>query len=157
MLKRRASKETASEMRDHCNVIRYALMASYLYVRAMEVTDDITRMAIDLIHRLDTRSEKQIHREFLADLKRVDGKMQILSRVAEAVVEKPDCIVREVIFPQVKEETFHDLVSEFRASGPNCGSCARRSCSASLRAITGACCPRYWKACVSAATIAFSR
>ena len=42
MLKRRASKETASEMRDHSNVIRYALMASYLYVRAMEVTDDIT-------------------------------------------------------------------------------------------------------------------
>jgi hypothetical protein len=42
-------------------------------------TDGITRMAIDLIHRLDTRSEKQIHREFLADLKRVDGKMQILS------------------------------------------------------------------------------
>ena len=33
MLKRRASKETASEMRDHSNVIRYALMASYLYVR----------------------------------------------------------------------------------------------------------------------------
>ena len=118
MLKRRASKETASEMRDHSNVIRYALMASYLYVRAMEVTDDITRMAIDLIHRLDTRSEKQIHREFLADLKRVDGKMQILSRVAEAVVEQPDGIVREVIFSQVKEETFHDLVTEFRASGP---------------------------------------
>ena len=118
MLKRRASKETASEMRDHSNVIRYALMASYLYVRAMEVTDDVTRMAIDLIHRMDTRSEKQIHREFLADLKRVDGKMQILSRVAEAVVEKPDGIVREVIFPQVKEETFHDLIAEFRASGP---------------------------------------
>jgi hypothetical protein len=38
----------------------------------MEVTDNITRMAIDLIHRLDTCSEKQIHREFLADLKRVD-------------------------------------------------------------------------------------
>ena len=118
MLKRRASKETASEMRAHSNVIRYALMASYLYVRAMEVTDDITRMAIDLIHRLDTRSEKQIHREFLADLKRVDGKMQILSRVAEAVVEQPDGIVREVIFSQVKEETFHNLVTEFRASGP---------------------------------------
>jgi hypothetical protein len=118
MLKRRASKETASEMPDHSNVIRYALMASYLNVRAMEVTDDITRMAIDLIHRLDTRSGKQIHREFLADLKRVDGKMQILSRVAEAVVEQPDGIVREVIFSQVKEETFHDLVTEFRASGP---------------------------------------
>src|SRR6516162_2988920 len=36
MLKRRASKETASEMRDHSNVIRFALMASYLYVRTTE-------------------------------------------------------------------------------------------------------------------------
>ncbi len=118
MLKRRASNETASEMREHPAIVRYALMACFLYVRATEVTDDVTRMAIDLIHRMDTRSEKQIHREFLADLKRVDGKMQILSRVVEAVVEKPDGIVREVIFPQVKEETFHNLLTEFRASGP---------------------------------------
>jgi len=44
--------------------------------------------------------------------------MQILSRVAEAVVEKPDGIVREVIFPQVKQETFLNLIAEFRASGP---------------------------------------
>jgi hypothetical protein len=76
----------------------------YLYVRAMEVTDDITRMAIDLIHRLDTRSEKQIHREFFADLKRVDGKMQILSRVAEAVVEQPDGIAR-YRFAEVRQRT----------------------------------------------------
>ena len=118
MLKRRASNETASEMREHPAFIRNALMACFLCVRVTEVTDDVTRMAIDLIHRIDTRSEKQIHREFLADLKRVDGKMQILSRVAEAVVEKPDGVVREVIFPQVKEETFHNLLTEFRASGP---------------------------------------
>ena len=45
--------------------------------------------------------------------------MQILSHVAEAVVEHPDGIVREVIFPQVKEETFRNLVAEFRHSGPH--------------------------------------
>ncbi|MBV9490864.1 MAG: Tn3 family transposase, partial [Verrucomicrobia bacterium] len=119
LLKRRASNETATEMRDHhSEAVRHALMASFLHVRAMEVTDDVTRMAMELIQRLDTRSEKQIHQEFLADLKRVDGKLQILSRVAEAVVEKPDGIVREVIFPQVKEEIFHQLVTEFRADGP---------------------------------------
>jgi len=99
MLKRRATNETASEMREHPDGIRLALMGCFLYVRSMEVTDDVTRMAIELIHRLDTRSEKQIHRELLADLQRVDGKMQILSRVTEAVVEHPDGIVRDVIFP----------------------------------------------------------
>lgn len=42
----------------------------------MEVTDDVPRMAIDLIHRLQKRSEKQIQREWLADLERIEGKMQ---------------------------------------------------------------------------------
>lgn len=119
MLKRRAMNETASEMREHPDTIRYALMGCFLHLRAMEVTDDATRMAVELIHRLDRRSEKQIHRELLDDLERVEGKMQILSRVAEVVVEKPDGIVREVIFPQVKEETFQKLVVEFRTSGPH--------------------------------------
>ena len=67
-------------------------MACFLHVRALEVTDDVTRMAIELIHRLDVRSEKQIHRQLLADLERVEGKMQILSQVAEVVVEHPDGI-----------------------------------------------------------------
>jgi Domain of unknown function (DUF4158) len=119
MLKRRATNEKASEMREHSDEIRYALTGCFLHVRGMEVTDEVTHMAVELIHRLDVRSEKQIHREWLADLERVDGKMQILSTVAEAVTEYPDGIVREVIFPRVKEETFRNLVSEFRVTGPN--------------------------------------
>jgi TnpA family transposase len=119
ILKRRATNEKASEMREHPAGVRYALLGCFLYGRAMEVTDDATRMAIELIHRLDTRSQKPIHRELLADLERVEGKMQILSQVAEAVVEHPDGIVREVIFPQVREETFRNLVAEFRHSGPH--------------------------------------
>jgi hypothetical protein len=79
MLKRRATNEKASEMREHSDEIRCALTGCFLHVRGMEVTDEVTHMAVELIHRLDVRSEKQIHREWLADLERVDGKMQILS------------------------------------------------------------------------------
>jgi len=157
MLKRRAANEKASEMREHPDEIRYALMGCFLHVRAMEVTDEVTHMAIELIHRLDVRSEKLIPREWLDELERVDGKMQILSHVAEAVVERPDGIVRDVIFPRVKEETFRNLVAEFRVRGPQLRSCGRPSCSGSLRVTTGACCPRCWRPCNSAATTAFSR
>ena len=118
MLKRRAANEKASEMREHPDEIRYALMGCFLHVQAMEVTDEVTRMAIELIHRLDVRSENLIRREWLDELERVDGKMQILSHVAEAVTEHPDGMVREVIFPRVKEETFRNLVAEFRVTGP---------------------------------------
>ncbi len=44
--------------------------------------------------------------------------MQILSRAAEEVVGEPDGIVRDVIFPRVKEETFTNLVAEFRLKSP---------------------------------------
>jgi Domain of unknown function (DUF4158) len=88
MFKRRATNEKASEMREHPEGIRYALMGCFLHVRALEVTDDVTRMAIELIHRLDARSEKQIHRQSLADLERVEGEMQILSQAAEILVDR---------------------------------------------------------------------
>jgi TnpA family transposase len=118
LLKRRATNERAGEMRAHPDSIRYALMACFLHVRTMEVTDDVVRMLLEVIHRIETQTEKHLHRELLRDIKRVTGKVQILFRVAEAVVEAPDGTIREVLFPRVTEATFRDLVAEAKASGP---------------------------------------
>jgi hypothetical protein len=43
--------------------------------------------------------------------------VQLLFRVAEAVVEAPDRTIREVLFPRVGEATFRELVAEAKASG----------------------------------------
>jgi hypothetical protein len=107
MLKRRAWNEKASEMREHPNGIRYALLASFAHVRLAEVTDDVVKMLVETIQRLDRRSDQQLYRELLRDFQRVEGKIQILFRVAEVVTSKPDGMIREVLFPVVKEETFH--------------------------------------------------
>jgi len=117
ILKRRTTNERAGEMREHPATIRYALMTCFVTVRTREVIDDITRMTMQMLHRIDARTEQQLQREFLQDMKRVAGKMQLLFRIAEAVVEQPDGTVRQVLFPRVKEGVFHDLVTEFRASG----------------------------------------
>ena len=50
VLKRRAWNEKASEMREHPDAIRYALLGCFLHVRTMEVLDDVVRMAIDIVH-----------------------------------------------------------------------------------------------------------
>ncbi|MDP6736702.1 MAG: IS1 family transposase [Nitrospinaceae bacterium] len=83
----------------------------------MEVIDDIVQMFVKLIHRIDVRAENQRDKQLLADFKRVEGKTQILYRVAEMVTENPDGTIRDVIFPKVKEETFENLVAEKQASG----------------------------------------
>jgi TnpA family transposase len=117
-LKRRATNERAGEMRAHPDPIRYALMACFIHVRTMEVTDDVVYMMLEIIRRIETQTEKHLHRELLRDIKRVAGKVQLLFRVAEAVVEEPEGTIREVLFPRVSEATFRELVAEAKASGP---------------------------------------
>jgi len=118
LLKRRATNETASKMREHPEDIRYGLMACFVSIRTMEVMDDIVRMFIEMIHRVNVRSEKKRDNELLRELKRVDGKTQILFRLAEAAMDNPDGTIRDVIFPVVKAETLRNLVSEKEANGP---------------------------------------
>jgi hypothetical protein len=118
LLKRRAHQEDASQMRTHPAPIRYALLTCLIHLRTIEVTDDVVRMMLEVIRRLETQTDKHLHKELLQDIKRVAGKLQILFRVAEAVVEAPDGTIREVLFPRVTEATFRELVAEAKASGP---------------------------------------
>ena len=131
LLARRAKNETASKMREHPSEIRYGLMACFINTRTMEIIDSIVEMFVAMIHRIDVRAENKRDRELLTrcdstllverlpqDLKLVDGKTQILFRVAEAIIDNPDGNIRDVIFPKVKEETFRNLVAEKEASGP---------------------------------------
>jgi hypothetical protein len=46
LLKRRANNETASEMRNHPDEVRYGLMASFISIRTVEVIDNIVQMFI---------------------------------------------------------------------------------------------------------------
>jgi TnpA family transposase len=117
-LRRRAHQEHASEMRAHPAPIRYALLACFIHARTMDVTDDTVRMLLEVIRRIETQTEKRLHRELLQDIKRVAGKVQLLFRVAEAVVDAPEGTIRDVIFPRVKEDIFRELVAEAKASGP---------------------------------------
>jgi TnpA family transposase len=118
LLKRRAHTEDASRMRAHPAPIRYTLLASLVQVRTMDVTDDAVRMMLDVIRRIETQTEKHLEKTLLQDLKRVSGKVQLLYRIAEAVVEAPDGTIRNVLIPCVTEDTFHDLVAEAHASHP---------------------------------------
>jgi hypothetical protein len=64
-------------------------MACFIHVRTMEVTDDVVRMLLVIIHRIETQTEKHLHKALLRDMKGVAGKVQLLFRVAEAVARHP--------------------------------------------------------------------
>jgi hypothetical protein len=52
------------------------------------------------------------------DLKRVTGKNNLLFQLAQAALQHPEGIVKDVVYPIVPEQTLRDLIKEWRASGP---------------------------------------
>ena len=115
--RRRASVETAWDLRRHSARIRLPLLAFYCVPREAEIVDGLVDLLIQITHRITVKAERRVQTELLEEAKAVRGKTGILFKVASAVTGAPDGVVRDVLFPIVNERTFEALVKEARASG----------------------------------------
>jgi TnpA family transposase len=113
--RRRAAVETAWELRRHPERTRLPLLAFYCLPREAEILDGLVELLIQVTHRITVKAEKRVVEELLADAGQVRGKIGILFNIARAALDKPDGVVREVIFPVAGEQTFEKLVKEAAA------------------------------------------
>ena len=97
--RQRAATETPYHLRQHPAAIRYTLMAAFC------------------IQRIGTRAERRINKELVDDFKQVTGKTNLLFRIAEVAVAQPSGVIQEVIYPVVSQQTFRDLVKEYKSTG----------------------------------------
>ena len=81
------------------------------------MVDGLVELLIQVTHRITVKAERRVVEELVEEAREVRGKAGILFKVAEAAVDRPDGVVREVIFPVVGEHTFEALVREARALG----------------------------------------
>jgi TnpA family transposase len=117
--RQRVQVEEPYELRRHPAPVRSTLLAAWAADRSAELTDNLVETLVQTVERIDSSAEHRVEQELLADFRRVTGKTGLLFRVAEASVEHPDGIVREVIFPAVGgEHVLHELVKEYKATGP---------------------------------------
>jgi hypothetical protein len=115
----RAAQQYPSDLRAMAQPVRLTLLATLCWVRTAELTDGLVDLLIQLVHRINARAEQRVEGELLADLKRVAGKHGILFRMAEAAIEHPDGIVREVLWPAAGGEyVLRKLVREAKATKP---------------------------------------
>ena len=115
--RRRVATEAVWELRRHPEHIRLPLLVFYCVPREGEIIDGLIELLLEITHRITVRAERRVVEELLDEYRQVRGKTGILFRVAEAAVSNPEGIVREVIFPVAGEQTFEDLVKEYRTSG----------------------------------------
>ncbi|TCO70421.1 Tn3 family transposase [Marinisporobacter balticus] len=115
--KHRAVTEDIRELRRHPESIRYTLLAAFFYLRGQEITDNLIELLTQIIHRISVRAERKVDKELLNDFKKINGKNGILFNMAEAVLNNPDGIVKDVLFPVVSEQTLKALIKEFKNTG----------------------------------------
>ena len=114
----RAAVEPPREVRRHPEPIRYTMLAAFCWQRRQEIIDGLVDLLIQIVHRISVRAEKKVVDALLGDLQKVHGKTTLLFKIAEAALEQPEGVVREVLYPVVSEQTLSDLVKEYRSHGP---------------------------------------
>ena len=97
----------------HPAPIRYSMGAMFCWRRRQQLTDSLVDMLLRLIHTIGTRAESKIDKKQFAAFKKVRGKARLLYKVAEATIDQPDGVVKEVVYPVVSQKTLKELVAEF--------------------------------------------
>ena len=115
----RVAAEAPSHLRSHPPEIMVTLLAAYLYCRQREITDALVDLLIATVHRINARADTKVTSDFVAELKRVSGKENILFKMTEAALRSPGERVEDVIYPAVPggQETLAALLREYRANG----------------------------------------
>ena len=113
----RAASEQPRELRNHPPPIRNTLLAAFCWQRRKEIIDGLVDLLIQVVHRIGVRAERKLVTTLLEDLRKVRGKTTLLFKIAEAAVDSPEGVVREVLYPVVGEHTLQGLVREYKATG----------------------------------------
>ena len=113
----RASGEHPSQLKRHPAPIRHTLVAAFCWQRYQEIIDGLVDLLIQVVHRMGVRAERKVVKTLLEDLRTVHGKTNLLYRLAEAAVDHPDGVIKDVLYPVVGEQTLQDLVREFKSTG----------------------------------------
>lgn len=113
----RAAVQAPSHLRELGARTRWALLAALLAQRQREITDTLVELLISTVHAIGARADKKVTEEMVASFARVRNKQGLLTRLAEASLDRPDAAVREVVFPVAGgEDVLRQVVAEARAA-----------------------------------------
>ena len=96
---------------------RVASMACFIYMRSQLLTDDVADLFIKLIHNMKSSAEVHVNKKIISEVKKVNGKFDILYLIAQAALENPKGVIEDEIYPIVNQETLKKLVIELKNKG----------------------------------------
>lgn len=96
----------------------YTMLAAFCWVRQRKITDYLADLFIRMLNDIRLRAKSRVEKRLIADYIRVGGKQQLLFRLAQAMHDHPDGIIKDVLYPIVGEKRLEALVDEAQKQGP---------------------------------------
>lgn len=116
--KQRVMVEEPFEIRRHPFELRLTLLGVFCHLRSQEITDSLVELLLSIVHRISSKAEQRVEQQLVEELKHVTGKTNLLFQLAEAALDNPDGIIKNVLYPIASEETLRNIVKEWKAGGP---------------------------------------
>jgi hypothetical protein len=112
----RIMASTPSNIREFVPEVPYASLASFCYIRSQILTDNLADLFIKLIQNMKASAETYVKNTIISEVKRVNGKFDILYLLAEAAHNHPQGIIQDKIYPQVSQPTLQDVIKDLQHS-----------------------------------------
>lgn len=106
-----------SNILDFTPTIKYATMAIFCRLRLELLLDSLTDTMIKLIKKMRSSAEKRVDRYILQEVKRVDGKFDILEKLAILNAKNPKGIIEEKIYPVVPQAKLEEVIEDLQHRG----------------------------------------
>ena len=96
---------------------KYATMAIFCHIRLELLLDSLTDTMIKLIKKMRSGAERHVDRYILAEVKRVDGKFDILEKLAVLNAKNPKSIIEDKIYPVVPQDKLEAVIEDLQHRG----------------------------------------
>ena len=106
-----------SNIKDFAPMKKYVTMAIFCHIRLELLLDSLADTMIKLLKKIKSGAEKHVDRYILAEVKRVNGKFDILEKLAVLNAQNPESIIEDTIYPVVPRNTLEALIEDLQHRG----------------------------------------
>lgn len=131
---RRTAVEEPHELRRHADPLRYTLLAAYLHRRGEDLTDHLVDLFLATFHKMAKQAEKRVEEEQENTVQTVRGKVAMIPRLAEVILDNKQGRINEIIFPVASEQWWKAVLTEANWIGPGFQNKVREAVQRSFKA-----------------------
>ena len=107
-----------TQIKRHAPIQRYAMMAVFCFYRLQQLRDEMGDVLLQLIHNMETSAENYIKKIVIGDITKVNGKYDVLQKLASLSLNHPKATIEKVIYPEVATDKLEAIVKELSCQGP---------------------------------------